>query len=76
MLLIKSGIIRLITTKDERSPDDQFVIEKLGRGAVICPSSFIIQDDSDIDIKCSVDATCFSLSYEKMREVRANRSDL
>ena len=61
---------------DRRRPDASFVIEKLGRGAIINHRSFMIQDDADTDFKCSTTVSCFSLSYAKMREVLMKRSDL
>ena len=36
----------------------------------------MIRDDADTDFKCSTTVSCFSLSYEKMREVEVKRSDL
>ena len=66
----------MATKYDRRRPDDWFVIERLGRGAIINHRSFMLKDDVDTDFKCRTAVSCFVLSYEQMKIVKNKRADL
>ena len=76
MFLIQQGIVEVAVDYDRRRPDEQFVIEKLGRGAIINHRSFMIGDDADTDFKCATTVSCFYLTFDKMKEIAAKRQDL
>ena len=66
-----------IASKYDRRRDHQyFVIERLGRGAIINHRSFLIQDDADTDFVCRTTVSVFYLTYNKMCEVKRKRQDL
>ena len=76
MFLIQDGIVEVSVPYDRRREGEKFVIERLGRGAIINHSSFMIRDDADTDFVCRTIVSCFTLSNEKLREVERKRQDL
>lgn len=58
---------------DRRVPDEYFIIERLGRGAIINHRSFLVKDDADTDFLCRTTVSCFVLPYQKMKEVKIKR---
>lgn len=58
---------------DRRRPDDYFVIERLGRGAIINHRSFMVEDDADTDFICLTPVSVFYLPFSKFEEIRAKR---
>lgn len=74
MFVIHEGVVEIVSTYDRKG--SRFVIERLGRGAIINPSSFLLKDDSDTDFKCLTTVSAFVLSYEKMKIVKQRRQDL
>ena len=76
MFLIQDGIIEVAVPYDRRREDQPFVIERLGRGALINHRSFLIRDDADTDFVCRTSVSVFYLTYDKLREVASKRQDL
>ena len=75
MYLIQEGVVE-ITSEYSRNPNSQFVIERLGRGAIINHRSFMLKDDADTDFRCKTTVSAFILTYEKMKAVKNRRQDL
>ena len=73
MFLIQEGIVECTSTYDK---DQNFVIERLGRGAIINHRSFLLQDDADTDFKCYTTVSVFVLTYDKLSAVKKRRKDL
>ena len=53
-----------------------FIIERLERGALINPRSFLVKDQIDTSYKCVSKVSVFVLTLEKLHEVMKRRSDL
>ena len=73
MFLIQEGIVECVSTYDK---DQNFVIERLGRGAIINHRSFFLQDEADTDFKCYTTVSVLVLTYEKLSAVKKRRKDL
>lgn len=76
LILIQQGIVEVAIKYDRRVRDEYFIIERLGRGAIINHRSFLVKDDADTDFVCRTSVSCFVLPYEKMKEVKIKRQDL
>lgn len=76
LILINEGLVEVSVKYDRRRPGDYFVIERLGRGAIINYRSFMVADDADTDFVCLNTVSVFVLPYKKFEEVRAKRQDL
>ena len=76
LYLIQDGIVEVATKYDRRREDQYFVIERLGRGAIINHRSFMVQDDADTDFVCRTTVSAFCLTTEKLNEVMLKRQDL
>ena len=76
LYLIRDGIVEVAIKYDRRREDQSFVIERLGRGAIINHRSFMIKDDADTDFVCLTTVSVFSLTTEKLDEVKQKRQDL
>lgn len=63
MFLIQQGIVEVAITYDRRVDEEYFVIERLGRGAIINHRSFMINDDADTDFVCRTNVSVFVLPY-------------
>ena len=61
---------------DRRRPGQQFVIERLGRGALINQRAFMIEDDADSDFVARTTVSIYCLKYTKFAEIMARRQDL
>ena len=66
MFLIQDGIVEIASKYDRRREDQNFIIERLGRGAIINHRSFLIQDDADTDFLCRTTVSVFYLTYNVM----------
>ena len=72
MYLVQSGTVEIVTYDDFKRP---FIIERLGRGAIINHRSFLLKDEADTDFKCSTTMSAFVLSYEAMKKIKHRRHD-
>ena len=61
---------------DRRRDDQYFVIERLGRGALINHRSFMVEDDADTDFVSRTTVSCFVLPYTKFADLMHKRQDL
>ena len=76
LILVQQGIVEVSVEYDRRCPGHQFVIERLGRGALINHRSFMVKDDADTDFVCRTMVSCFVLSYEKFTALVKRRNDM
>ena len=76
LFLIQQGIVEVAIEYDKRREGQNFVIERLGRGAVINHRSFFIKDDADTDFVCRTSVSTFMLTSEKMNEIKSKKIDL
>ena len=76
LFLIQQGIVEVAIEYDKRREGQNFVIERLGRGAIINHRSFFIKDDADTDFMCRTSVSCFVLHYDKMTEIKSKKIDL
>ena len=76
LFLIQQGIIEVAIKYDKRRPEQYFVIERLGRGAIINHRSFMIDDDSDTDFVCRTNVSVFVLHYNKVKAIKKRRQDI
>jgi len=74
MFIIQSGVVKVVTKFDKRHPDDEFVIERLTRGAIINAKSFLINDDVDTDFICETTVKCFVISSEVVDQIQKRRA--
>ena len=68
MFIICEGIVKIVTKFDKRREDD-FIIERLTRGAIINAKSFLIKDDVDTAFECETVVKCFVLTSETVDAV-------
>lgn len=76
LFLIQEGIVEIASKYDRRREDQYFIIERLGRGAIINHRSFLIKDDADTDFLCRTTVSVYYLTYKTMKEVKKKRQDL
>ena len=76
LFLIQDGIVEVSLKYDRRREDQYFVIERLGRGAIINHRSFMVRDDADTDFVCRTTVSVFQLNYHKFTEIKRKRQDL
>ena len=76
MFLIQHGIVEVAIKYDRRRNDQYFVIERLGRGAIINHRSFMIRDDADTDFVCKTSVSCYFLTSAKLHAIFQHRQDL
>ena len=76
LILIQQGIVEVAVKYDRRRDDQYFVIERLGRGALINHRSFMVEDEADTDFVCRTTVSCFVLHFEKFKELLGRRQDL
>jgi len=76
LILIHQGIVEISLEYDRRCAGQPFVIERLGRGALINHRSFMIKDDADTDFVCRTTVSCFVLKFENFKELIKKRNDL
>ena len=76
LILIQQGIVEVAVKYDRRRDDQYFVIERLGRGALINQRSFMVEDEADTDFVCRTTVSCFVLHYKKFEELHGRRQDL
>lgn len=62
LFLIQDGVVE-VQTNYTRKGNLCFTIERLGRGAVINPRSFMMRDDASTDFVCSTTVSVFVLSH-------------
>ena len=73
MFLIDSGIVKVVTKFDKRR-QDEFVIERLTRGAIINAKSFLIKDDVDTAFVCETTVKCYTLLSETVDAIEKKRA--
>ena len=76
LYLIQDGIVEVAIKYDRRREEQNFVIERLGRGAIINHRSFMVTDDADTDFVCRTMVSVFSLTTVKLNEIMLKRQDL
>lgn len=67
MQIISHGMVEIYTVMDSNV---EFVIERLCRGSVINPHSFITEDKIDVNARCAMPVTLFYLTWDKMRQIK------
>jgi len=67
MIIIQSGVVQLSISYDKRREDEEFIIERLGAGAVLNPQAFIIKVIAETDYVCKTPVSCFELSYARLK---------
>ena len=75
MFLIQEGIVEIAIPYDKRM-DENFVIERLTKGAIINHRSFLLKDEADTDFLCFTNVSVFVLSYQNMKQIKDKRVDL
>ena len=75
LFVIQDGIVE-VACKYATKIEEQFVIERLGRGSIINHRSFMVEDDADTDFRCLTTVSCFELTAEKLKEIKDRRDDL
>ena len=75
MFVIQDGIIE-VACKYAPRIEEEFVIERLGRGSIINHRSFMLEDDADTDFRCLTAVSCFELTADKIREIKGKREDM
>ena len=75
MFVIQDGIIE-VACKYAPRIEEEFVIERLGRGSIINHRSFMLEDDADTDFRCLTSVSCFELTADKIREIKGKREDM
>ena len=75
MFVIQDGIVE-VACKYAPRIDEEFVIERLGRGSIINHRSFMLEDDADTDFRCLTSVSCFELSADKIKEIKNKREDM
>ena len=76
LFLIQAGVVEVASKYDRRREDENFVIERLTRGAIINHRSFMVKDDADTDFVCLTNVSVFMLSHAKFKEIKRKRQDL
>ena len=76
MMIIQSGIVQLSIPYDKRVQDEEFIIERLGPGAILNHQAFMIKDIADTDYQCKGPVSTFELTYNRMKSVLKRRADL
>ena len=75
MFVIQDGIVE-VACKYAPRIEEEFVIERLGRGSIINHRSFMLEDDADTDFRCLTSVSCFELTADKIREIKGKREDM
>ena len=75
MFVIQDGIVEVACSYAPKI-EQQFIIERLGRGAIINHRSFMLKDDADTDFRCLTTVSCFVLTVEKIESIRDKKSDM
>ena len=75
MFIIQDGIVE-VACKYAPKIEEQFVIERLGRGSIINHRSFMLEDDADTDFRCLTAVSCFELSAEKLQIIKDRKEDM
>jgi len=76
LYLVQQGIVEVAVVYDHRMSDQYFVIERLGRGAIINHTSFMGEDLADTDFVCRTTVSCFVLHKSTLEKVMQKRQDL
>lgn len=76
MIIIQSGVVELSIAYDKRVPNEEFIIERLGAGAILNHQSFVIKDIADTDFIAKTPVSCFELTYDRLKQVMKRRDDM
>lgn len=76
MIIIQSGVVEIAVPYDRRVADQEFIIERLGAGAIIFPQSYVTKEICRTDIVCQTGVSCFELTYERLKTVMERRADM
>lgn len=75
LILIAEGVVEASCAFDRRVKQ-QFIIERLGRGAIINSQTFMLNDDEDTDFVCTTTVSAYMLTTAAFEQVVSKRSDL
>lgn len=75
MFVIQEGIVEVACSYDSKI-EQQFVIERLGRGSIINHRSFMLKDEADTDFKCMTTVSVFVLTLEKLEQICEKKQDM
>ena len=76
MFLIQEGIVEVACSYDRNIEEKKFVIERLGKGAIINHRSFMLRDEADTDFRCITPVSAFVLTVEKLEQIRDKKQDM
>ena len=76
MFIIETGIVKVVTKFDKRRQDEEFVIERLTRGAIINAKSFLIKDDVDTAFVCETTVKCYTLLSTTVDAIEKKRASI
>lgn len=72
--MIQSGVVENVTTVGTKNIP--FLIERLGRGAIINYRSFMVNDEVDTDYRCKGKVSYFTLPLDQFLKFKEKRSDI
>lgn len=76
MIVIQSGVIEVSIQYDKRRENELFIVERLGKGAILNAKAFVLKDKAKTDFICRTKVSCFELTYDKLKTVMIRRADL
>lgn len=75
MFVIQEGIVEVACSYAPKI-EQPFVIERLGRGAIINHRSFMLRDEADTDFRCLTTVSCFVLHLDKLKAIKDKKQDM
>jgi CRP-like cAMP-binding protein len=75
MYVIQSGLVEIVQYFDKEH-SQEFVIERLYRGSVINPYSFLMNDGIDTDAKCKSPVGVYYIHLETVKRMRQKHYEL
>ena len=75
LYIIESGVVKVVSMFDKRQ-EEEFIIERLTRGAIINAKSFLVNDDVDTDFICETTVKCYILSSEVVKNMENRMKQL
>lgn len=70
--MIGEGVVEASCTYDRRVKQS-FIIERLGRGAIINSQTFMLNDDEDTNFVCTTTVSAYMLSTKNFESIAAKR---
>ena len=73
MYIIQSGHVEIV---HKMEGNEEFLIERLGRGSIINHNSFLMNDGIDTDAKCKTTVSVFFIDINKVKYLRQKHVEL